>query len=93
MVLKLYKVFPNIRYRCSARLPFIPPYHKIQVDLLLFSNFEDTDPEQLAVDHDVSLLARFYKINGKRGMNPDWYAKGEKWVCSISSSVVTVQYC
>ena len=36
------------------RLPFVPPYHKIQVDLLLFSNFEDLDPEQPTVDHDVS---------------------------------------
>ena len=78
MVLKLYKVFPNIRYRCSVRLPFIPPYHKIQVDLLLFSNFEDTDPEQLTVDHDVSLLASFYKMNGKRAMNPYWYDVGKQ---------------
>jgi hypothetical protein len=37
-----------------VRLPFVPPYHKIQVDLLLFSNFEDLDPEQPTVDHDVS---------------------------------------
>ena len=62
MVLIFYKVFPNFRYRCFVRLPFIPPYHKVQVDLLLFSNFEDTDPEQLTVDHDVSLLTSFYKI-------------------------------
>ena len=47
---------------CSVRLPLIPIYHKIQVDLLLLSNFEDTDPEQLTVDHDVSLLTSFYKM-------------------------------
>ena len=44
---------------CSVRLPLIPIYHKIQVDLLLLSN---TDPEQLTVDHDVSLLTSFYKM-------------------------------
>ena len=52
-------MFLGYRYRCSVKLPLIPPYHKIQVDLLLFSNFEDTDSEQLTVDHDVSLLSRF----------------------------------
>ena len=63
MVLKFYEVFFNIRYRCFVRLPLIPPYHKIQVDLLpVFSNFEDTHPEQLTVDHDVSLVTSFYKV-------------------------------
>ena len=47
---------------CSVKLPLIPIYHMIQVDLLLFSNFEDTDPEQLNIDHDVSLLTSFYKM-------------------------------
>ena len=53
------------------RLPFVPPYNKIQIDLLLFSNFEDTDADQptadqptadqptvdqpTTVDHDVSV--------------------------------------
>ncbi len=51
-----------LRFRCFVRLPFIPPYHKIQVDLLLFSNFEGTDSEQTTVDHDVSIFTSVHNI-------------------------------
>ncbi|XP_028409754.1 trafficking protein particle complex subunit 10-like [Dendronephthya gigantea] len=39
--------------RCLVKLPLIPPYHKIQIDLLLYSQFDDADVEQLTVDHDA----------------------------------------
>lgn len=49
--------------RCSVRLPSIPPYHKIQVDLLLFSNFENTNPEKVTVDQDVLSCASWLSTN------------------------------
>ena len=41
---------------CSLILPGIPSYHKIQVDLVVFSKFENTGEKQLTVEHDVSKL-------------------------------------
>ncbi|XP_046849387.1 trafficking protein particle complex subunit 10-like [Xenia sp. Carnegie-2017] len=49
--------------RCYITLPFIPAYHKTCVDLLLFSNFEETDPEQPLLDHDVFFLASWLSLN------------------------------
>ena len=39
---------------CSVVLPRIPSYHRARVDVLVFTEFDNTDDKQLMVDHDVS---------------------------------------
>lgn len=39
---------------CSLILPTIPSYHKMQLDLCAFSEFENADHRELTVEHDVS---------------------------------------
>lgn len=48
---------------CSLILPGIPSYHKIQVNLVVFSKFENTDEKQLTVEHDVLCSATWLSSN------------------------------